>query len=128
MVHILMVEDDENSRLIVRDLLERVAACHLIEAVSGPGGVGAAEAHQPDLILMDVQLPGFDGLEATRRIQANPLLRHIPIIAVTSYAMRDDARRAREAGCRGYLSKPFDPTALLEMIQRFLPSIGRCCD
>ena len=121
MIHILMVEDDENSRLIVRDVLERVADCDMIEARSGPDGVGAAETHQPDLILMDVQLPGFDGFEATRRIKANPMLRHIPIIAVTSYAMSGDATRAREAGCHGYVSKPFTATELLETIQRFLP-------
>jgi two-component system, cell cycle response regulator DivK len=121
MIRILMVEDDENSRLIVRDLLERMADCDLIEAATGPDGVGAAETYRPDLILMDVQLPGFDGLEATRRIKANPMLRHIPIIAVTSYAMSGDAGRAQEAGCHSYLSKPFDPTELLATLRRLLP-------
>lgn len=121
MVRILMIEDDENSRLIVRDLLESVEGWNIIEAVTGPDGVGAAESHLPDLILMDVQLPGFDGFEASRRIKANPLLRHIPIIAVTSYAMSGDEKQARKAGCQGYVAKPFQPTELLETIRRFLP-------
>ena len=81
MIQILIVEDDENYRLIVSDLLERLEDCELIEAVTGPDGVRAAEAHLPDLILMDVQLPGFDGFEAIRQIKANPALQHIPIIA-----------------------------------------------
>jgi two-component system cell cycle response regulator DivK len=89
-------------------------------AVTGPDGVLAAEAHQPDLILMDIQLPGFDGFEATRRIKANPALQHIPIVAVTSYAMGGDEARAMEAGCDGYVSKPLRPTALLDTIRSFL--------
>ena len=121
MIRILLVEDDENSRLIVRDLLENVDDWEMIEAVSGPEGVDAAEACLPDLILMDVQLPGFDGLECARRIKANSRLRHIPIIAVTSYAMSGDERRARQAGCEGYVTKPFRPTDLLETIRRLLP-------
>lgn len=118
MARILIVEDDENSRLIVRDLLEAVGY-EMIEAVTGPEGVTAAEAHRPDLILMDVQLPGCDGFEATQRIRANPALQHIPIIVVTSYAMSTDAARAAEAGC-GYVSKPFSLTALLDTIHDFL--------
>jgi len=120
MAHVLMVDDDRHSRQIVRDLLESVDGFEIIEAVTGPDGVLAAEAHQPDLILMDIQLPGFDGFEATRRIKANPALQHIPIIAVTSYAMGGDEARAMEAGCDGYLSKPFRPTALLDTIRSFL--------
>ena len=119
MAQILTVEDDENSRLIVRDLLEDLGY-EIIEAWSGPDGVRAAEAHQPALILMDVQLPGFDGFEAIRRIQSNPDLRHIPIVVVTSYAMHADAARAREAGCR-YISKPFQATVLLDAIRDCLP-------
>jgi two-component system cell cycle response regulator DivK len=119
MARILIVEDDENSRLIVCDLLEAVGY-EMIEAVTGPEGVAAAEAHQPDLILMDVQLPGCDGFEAIGRIRANAALRHIPIIVVTSYAMSTDAARATEAGC-GYVSKPFSPTALLDTIRDIVP-------
>ena len=120
MVQVLMIEDDDDSREIVRDLLDSVGY-EMIEAVTGPDGVRAAEEHQPDLILIDVQLPGFDGFEATRRIKANPALAHIPIIAVTAFAMSTDEVRAMEAGCDGYISKPFSPTTLLETINRFLP-------
>jgi len=121
MAQVLMVDDDRHSRQIVRDLLESVDGFEMIEAVTGPDGVLAAEAHQPDLILMDVQLPGFDGFEATQRIKANPALQHIPIIAVTSYAMGGDEARAMAAGCDGYVSKPLRPTALLDTIRSFLP-------
>ena len=94
---ILVVEDEEDNRRIVRDLLTSVGY-EIIEAVTGEEGVKAAETHLPDLILMDIQLPGLDGYEATRQIKANPALRHIPIIVVTSYALSgDDVRHSRLA-------------------------------
>jgi two-component system cell cycle response regulator DivK len=117
---ILVVEDHEDNRRIVRDLLTSVGY-ELIEAVTGEEGVTAAEVHIPDLILMDIQLPGLDGYETTRRIKANPALRHIPIIAVTSYALSGDDVKAYEAGCDGYVSKPFSPRALLAKIREYLP-------
>jgi two-component system cell cycle response regulator DivK len=116
---ILVIEDQEDNRRIVRDLLTSVGY-EIIEAVTGEEGVTAAESHVPDLILMDIQLPGLDGYEATRRIKANAALRHIPIIAVTSYALSGDDVKAFEAGCNGYVSKPFSPRALLAKIREFL--------
>jgi two-component system cell cycle response regulator DivK len=116
---ILVIEDQEDNRRIVRDLLTSVGY-EIIEAVTGEEGVTAAELHVPDLILMDIQLPGLDGYEATRRIKANATLRHIPIIAVTSYALSGDDVKAFEAGCTGYVSKPFSPRALLAKIRGFL--------
>ena len=116
---ILVIEDQEDNRRIVRDLLTSVGY-EIIEAVTGEEGVTAAESHVPDLILMDIQLPGLDGYEATRRIKANAALRHIPIIAVTSYALSGDDVKAFEAGCNGYVSKPFSPRALLARIREFL--------
>jgi two-component system cell cycle response regulator DivK len=92
----------------------------MIEALSGDEGVAMAETHRPDLILMDIQLPGIDGYEATRRIRANPDLSHIPIIAVTSYALSGDAGKAREAGCTGYITKPYSPRQLLATVRGFL--------
>jgi two-component system cell cycle response regulator DivK len=117
---ILVVEDQEDNRRIVRDLLTSVGY-EVVEAVSGEDGVRMAETQAPDLILMDIQLPGLDGYEATRRIKANAVLRRIPIITVTSYALSGDDARAFEAGCDAYVSKPYSPRALLAKIREFLP-------
>ncbi len=117
---ILVVEDQEDNRRIMRDLLTSVGY-EVIEAVTGEEGVAAAETHRPDLILMDIQLPGLDGYEATRQIKANPDLEHIPIIVVTSYALSGDDVKAFEAGCNAYVSKPFSPRELLAKIREYLP-------
>jgi two-component system cell cycle response regulator DivK len=117
---ILVIEDTEDNRQIVRDLLES-AGYELIEALDGIEGVAAAEREQPDLILMDIQLPGIDGYEATRRIRAVPALAAVPIIAVTSYALSGDEAKTRAAGCDGYVAKPFSPRQLLAKIREFLP-------
>jgi two-component system cell cycle response regulator DivK len=117
---ILVVEDTEDNRQIVRDLLSS-AGYELIEAVDGLEGVATAEKEQPDLILMDIQLPGVDGYEATRRIRAIPALAKTPIIAVTSYALSGDEAKTREAGCDAYVAKPFSPRQLLAKIREFLP-------
>ena len=116
---ILVVEDQEDNRRIMRDLLAS-AGYEVIEAVTGEEGVTAADAHRPDLILMDIQLPGLDGYEATRQIKANPDLQHIPIIVVTSYALSGDDVKAFEAGCDDYVSKPFSPRELLAKIHEYL--------
>ena len=117
---ILVVEDHEENRRIVRDLLTS-AGYEIVEAVTGEEGVTLAESERPDLILMDIQLPGLDGYEATRRIKANPALRQIPIIAVTSYALSGDDVKARAAGCDAYVAKPFSPRALLAKIREYVP-------
>ncbi|HXH82601.1 MAG TPA: response regulator [Candidatus Tectomicrobia bacterium] len=117
---ILVVEDQEDNRRILHDLL-RSADFEVIEAVTGEDGVRRAGEHRPDLILMDIQLPGIDGYEATRRIKADPALAHIPLIAVTSYALSGDDAKARAAGCDGYVAKPFSPRALLRVIRAYLP-------
>jgi two-component system cell cycle response regulator DivK len=117
---ILVVEDQEDNRRIMRDLLTSVGY-EVIEAVTGEEGVAAAETHRPDLILMDIQLPGLDGYEATRQIKANPDLEHIPIIVVTSYALSGDDVKAFKAGCNAYVSKPFSPRELLAKIREYLP-------
>ena len=116
---ILVVEDQEDNRRIVRDLLTS-AGYETLEAVTGQAGVSLAEAQHPDLILMDIQLPGLNGYEAARQIKANPQLRTIPIIAVTSYALSGDDIKARQAGCDGYITKPFSPRALLAAIRGYL--------
>src|SRR5258708_39616684 len=94
---ILVIEDTEDNRQIIRDLLTSVGY-EMIEAGDGLGGVTTAEREQADLILMDIQLPGIDGYEATRRIRAIPALANVPIIAVTSYALSGDEAKTPSAG------------------------------
>ena len=117
---ILIVEDQEDNRIIMRDVLSS-AGYDLIEAVNGEDGVKLAHSERPDLILMDIQLPNIDGYEATRRIRGSSVLKSIPIIAVTSYALSGDQAKARAAGCDGYVSKPFSPRELLARVREYLP-------
>ena len=119
---ILVVEDQEDNRQILRDLLGS-SGYELAEARDGEEALKAVEMATeivPDLILMDIQLPGIDGYEATRRIKANPLLKAVPVIAVTSYALSGDDDKAYDAGCDAYIPKPFSPRALLAKIQEYI--------
>jgi len=116
---ILLVEDQEDGRRIVRDLLAS-SDYALLEAKTGEEGLALAEREEPDLILMDIQLPGLDGYEVTRRIKMNAALSHIPIIAVTSYALSGDEQKAYAAGCDDYVAKPFSPRALMAKIREYL--------
>ena len=116
---ILVVEDQPDSRRIMRDLLGS-AGFEVLEATSGGEGVRMAAQERPDLILMDLQLPVIDGLEATRRIKAKAALRAIPIIAVTAHAMRGDREKALANGCDDYLSKPIDEDVLFAKLRKFL--------
>jgi two-component system, cell cycle response regulator DivK len=117
---ILVVEDTEDNRQIMRDLLSS-AGYDLVEAQDGAEGVAMAKSSRPDLILMDIQLPVLDGYEATRRIKADPAISHIPVIAVTSYALSGDEAKTRAAGCDGYVAKPFSPRQLLQKVREYLP-------
>ena len=119
---ILVVEDQEDNRQIVRDLLT-ANDYEMTEAENGEEALAAVAKDRPDLILMDIQLPIIDGYEAARRIKANPALHHIPIIAVTSYALSGDDVKAFAAGCDGYVAKPFNPRTLLATIRTYLPSV-----
>src|SRR5262249_10413432 len=107
---ILAVEDQPDNRQILRDLLTR-ANFEVIEAEDGEAGLTAA-AHRPDLILMDIQLPGFDGYEATRRLKADEALHAIPVIAITAYELNEAENKARAAGCDAYMAKPISPRQL----------------
>ena len=127
---ILVVEDQPDNRRIMRDLLASVGY-EMIEAIDGEAGVRLADEQRPELILMDIQLPGLDGYEATRRIKAEPELRAIPIIVVTSYALSGDDAKARAAGADDYVAKPFSPRQLLAMIRKHLGRrrrVGRDAD
>ena len=116
---ILNVEDNEANRKIVRYLFES-KGYKVVEAMDGEEGVRMADQERPDIILMDVQLPKLSGYEATLRIKANPALRDIPVIAVTSFALSGDDEKAMEAGCDDYIAKPFKPRDLLERVVKFL--------
>ena len=116
---ILVVDDNEDNRQILIDLLSG-GGYEVIEARTGVDAVATASREVPDLVLMDIQLPGMDGLEATRRIKAQPALARIPIIAVTSYALAGDDRKAADAGCDDYVTKPFSPRALLAKVRTIL--------
>ena len=117
---ILVVEDQEDNRQIIRDMLAGTDY-EIIETENGEEALAAIAKQRPDLILMDVQLPIMDGYEATRRIKADPALRSIPIIAVTSYALSGEDKRARAAGCDDYVAKPYSPRQLLVKIRQHLP-------
>ena len=116
---ILIVEDTEDNRQILRDLLG-MAGYTLFEARDGAEGVAKAAEHRPDLILMDIQMPVMDGYEATRRIKANPELKAIPIVAVTSYALSGDEQKTRDAGCDAYIAKPYSPRQMLAKVRELI--------
>jgi two-component system cell cycle response regulator DivK len=116
---ILVVEDQEDLRGVLRDLLTG-SGYAVIEAGDGEAGVAKAKSDRPDLILMDIQMPVLDGYEATRRIKVDPALKPIPIIAVSSFAMKGDEEKARTAGCDHYVTKPYSPMQLLRLIRGFL--------
>jgi two-component system, cell cycle response regulator DivK len=118
MKKILIVEDLEFNTDLLVQLLED--SYEILTAADGAAGIALAEREYPDLILMDLSLPVVDGWEATRRIKANATLQHIPIIAVSSRAMREDVEKARQCGCDDYLSKPLDEGLLFEKLTRFL--------
>jgi len=117
---ILVVEDQEDNRRILRDLLTN-SGYDLVEAEDGEQAPTMAEHQRPDLILMDVQIPVLDGYEVTRRLKADPVLRAIPIIVVTSYALSGDESKARAAGCNAYVSKPYSTRQLLAKIREYVP-------
>jgi two-component system, cell cycle response regulator DivK len=117
---ILIVEDNPINTKLTSVLLRR-AGYEVLAAVDGPAALAVLHEQQPALILMDIQLPGIRGLDVTRQIRANPLTAHIPVIALTAYAMAGDNQKAFNAGCNGYISKPFESYALLGLIAEHLP-------
>jgi len=116
---ILVVEDQPDSRQIIRDMLA-LTDYEITEAQDGEEALAAIAKQRPDLILMDIQLPTMDGYEATRRIKADPALRSIPIIAVTSYALIGEEKTAKAAGCDDYMPNPYSPRELLAKIRQHL--------
>ena len=116
---ILLVEDNEVNRRLAGFLL-RSQGYQVIEATTAQVALDMIPNNRPDLIVMDIQLPGMDGLEATTKLKAEPATANIPVIAVTSYAMAGDRDKALAAGCSGYVTKPIDKTIFLAEISRHL--------
>jgi two-component system cell cycle response regulator DivK len=119
MAKILLVEDNEmNREVLSRRLTHR--GHQVLFAVDGAQAIEMARSEDPEVILMDVSLPVLDGLEATRRLKADPATRHIPVIALTAHVSPGDAERAREAGCDDYDTKPVELARLVGKIQALL--------
>ena len=118
-ISVLIIEDNQLNMKLVRSMLQ-LAHYKVIEAKDAENGILLAREHLPDLILMDIQLPGIDGLDATIIIKGDPMLKHIPVIALTSYAMQGDEEKAISAGCTGYIAKPIDTRNFLEILSGYL--------
>jgi two-component system cell cycle response regulator DivK len=119
-VRILYIEDNPQNMRLVRKFLA-MAGYEMLEAVNGLAGLKVAASEAPDLILMDVNLPDIDGLEATARLKAQPNLAHIPVIALTANAMHGDKERCLASGCDGYIPKPVTKSELLNTVASLLP-------
>jgi two-component system, cell cycle response regulator DivK len=117
---ILLVEDNDNNRLLVRDVLQ-ASGYRVVEASSAEDGLRMAAEQQPALILMDIQLPGMNGIEALQRLRADPGTRAIPVIAVTASAMTQDRRQIMAAGFDGYQPKPISVKGFLQTVREMLP-------
>jgi two-component system cell cycle response regulator DivK len=116
---ILIVEDEPKNLKLIRDLLQGSGYLTL-EATDGAQGIELAKAHKPDLILMDILMPVMDGLKATKILKADAETRNIPIIALTSYAMKGDEEKIREVGCDEYITKPIDTKEFLKKVAEYL--------
>ncbi len=119
MKRILVIEDNETNIYLVSFILKK-NDYEVIEARSGEEGVEIAAKEKLDLILMDIQLPGIDGLETTKRIRESEVGRKSPIIALTSFAMTGDREKSLAAGCTGYIEKPINPDTFMSDIEKFL--------
>lgn len=119
MKRLLIVEDNEVNLYLIRFLLEK-SGYEVIAAKDGLSGVEMAATQKPDLVIMDIQLPDINGLEATRRIRASEADGGIPIVALTSYAMTGDREKALAAGCTGYIEKPINPETFVTEIEHYL--------
>ena len=118
---ILLVEDNDNNRMLVRDVLQ-ASGYRVVEAENAEDGLRVAAEQQPALILMDIQLPGMNGMEALKRLRADPTTRAIPVIAVTASAMTQDRRHIMAAGFDGYQPKPISVKGFLQTVREMLPS------
>jgi CheY-like chemotaxis protein len=120
---ILVVEDNDRNLKLVRDVLQ-YAGFDVVEAHTGEQGVALATANPPDLVLMDLQLPGIDGTEALRQLREVPATAGVPVVALTAFAMKDDRERTQRAGFDGYVAKPLSVRALPEQVRSYLSREG----
>ncbi|MGF7161229.1 two-component system cell cycle response regulator DivK [Rhodoligotrophos appendicifer] len=120
---VLIVEDNELNMKLFNDLLE-AHGYRTLQTRDGLSALDIAREHRPDLILMDIQLPEVSGLEVTKWLKEDESLRHIPVIAVTAFAMKGDEERIREGGCEAYISKPISVNSFLATIDSFLRAAG----
>jgi len=116
---ILLIEDNAQNRYLATFLLEQRGHV-VLQAETGPQGLEMAARERPDLILLDIQLPGMDGHAVARALKSDPHLKTIPIVAVTSYAMVGDREKCLAAGAEGYIEKPINPESFVAEIERFL--------
>lgn len=116
---ILLIEDNAQNRYLANFLLES-RGWDMVHAEDGSTGVALAARTDPALILLDIQLPGMDGYAVAQALRADPQLRRIPIVAVTSYAMAGDRERCLAAGCNGYIEKPIDPQTFADEVERYI--------
>jgi CheY-like chemotaxis protein len=115
---ILLIEDNEQNAYLVSYLLG-ARDWQVVAASDGPSGLNMADAEEPDMILLDIQLPGMDGYEVARKLRTKEHLDGTPIIAVTSYAMPGDRENCLAAGCTGYIEKPIDPSTFADQVERY---------
>jgi two-component system cell cycle response regulator DivK len=120
---VLVVEDDPHSSRVAMKALEH-AGFRCRAAASAGEALDALRVERPDLVVMDFNLPGLDGVELTRWLKEDEHTRDIPVVAVTAYAMEGDADIAREAGCAGYIAKPYDPAVLVREARRLIDAAG----
>ena len=116
---VLIVEDNELNMKLFHDLLQ-AQGYETLQTGEGLAALALARAHKPDLILMDIQLPAISGLEVTRWLKEDEGLAHIPVVAVTAFAMKGDEERIREGGCEAYIAKPIAVSHFLDTVRRFL--------
>lgn len=120
---ILVIEDTPLNMELIVDLLE-LAGYEVIQAETAEMGIEKAKGESPDLILMDIGLPGMDGLAATGVLKQDQLTKDIPVVAITSHAMKDDKEKIMAAGCDGYITKPIDTREFSKTVCRFIGSSG----
>lgn len=121
---ILLIEDNEQNLYLTTFLLEK-SGLKVVPARNGAEGIALADRARPDLIILDIQLPGMDGYAVARELRKRSALKAVPIIAVTSYAMVGDRERALEAGCSGYIEKPINPDTFKDEIEKYLTRVDR---